>query len=237
MSCQTDSATEYRLLVVDDDRNVRDSLQRALELSGFAVVTASDGVQAIRSCAEYEPDAVVLDIEIPRVNGMGVIAALRAADNDVPICVLSAHNTPNDRIVGLEAGADDYLIKPFVFGELTARLRALLRRRADRPNADRVKSITIGSLHIDLVGWRVYLAGREIRLTRREHELLTALATHHGVVQSREQLLDAVWGYSFVTDTNVVDVFVSYLRRKLETEGGPRIIHTVRGIGYVLRAD
>ncbi|APE34772.1 DNA-binding response regulator [Nocardia mangyaensis] len=233
-----DAGREHCVLVVDDDRNVRESLQRGLELSGFAVLTAGDGAQAIRSCTEHDPDVIVLDMQMPRLSGLGVITALRAAGNDVPICVLSAHSAPDDRIMGLQAGADDYLVKPFVFDELTARLHALLRRyRTTRPEPARAEPLTLGSLRIDAAGRRVRRAGRELDLTRREYELLTVLAAHHDVVQSRERLLATVWGYTFDTDTNVVDVFVSYLRRKLEAAGEPRIIHTVRGVGYVLRAD
>lgn len=233
-----DVSREHCVLVVDDDHNVRESLRRGLELSGFAVLTAGDGAQAIRSCTEHDPDVIVLDMQMPRLSGLGVITALRAAGNDVPICVLSAHSAPDDRIMGLQAGADDYLVKPFVFDELTARLHALLRRyRGPRPEPARAEPLTVGSLHIDGAGRRVRRAGRELDLTRREYELLTVLAAGHDVVQSRERLLATVWGYTFDTDTNVVDVFVGYLRRKLEAAGEPRIIHTVRGVGYVLRAD
>ena len=238
MPARTDSREGRRVLVVDDDANVRESLHRGLRLSGFDVLTAADGAEAIRVCTDHDPDAIVLDMQMPRLDGLGVITALRAAGNLVPICVLSAHSAPEDRIVGLEAGADDYLVKPFVFDELTARLRALLRRyRGDRPDPARGEPVTIGPLHIDRAGHRVHYDGDPVELTRREYELLTALAARSGVVQSREQLLDKVWGYNFDTDTNVVDVFVGYLRRKLESSGRPRIIHTIRGIGYVLRVD
>ncbi|WP_332839119.1 response regulator transcription factor [Nocardia bovistercoris] len=233
-----DDPDRHRVLVVDDDRNVRESLQRGLELNGFAVLVAADGAQAIRVCTDADPDAIVLDMQMPRLNGLGVITALRAAGNLVPICVLSAYSAPEDRISGLETGADDYLVKPFVFDELTARLRALLRRyRADRPDNPRGEPISVGELHIDRGGHRVRLGEHEVGLTRREYELLLALAVRHDEVRSREQLLDTVWGYNFDTDTNVVDVFVGYLRRKLEATGHPRMIHTVRGVGYVLRAD
>ncbi|MET8655368.1 response regulator transcription factor [Nocardia aurea] len=226
----------YRVLVVDDDFNVRESLRRGLGLSGFEVLTAADGAQAITACTDRDPDAVVLDMQMPKLSGLAVITALRASGNDVPICVLSAHSAPDDRIMGLQAGADDYLVKPFVFDELTARLRALLRRfRADRATPTRTDPLTVGAVRIDFAGRRVWSADRELDLTRREFELMAALATDPEVVQSREQLLENVWGYTFDTGTNVVDVFVGYLRRKLEAGGEPRVIHTVRGIGYVLR--
>ncbi|WP_280438716.1 response regulator [Nocardia cyriacigeorgica] len=148
-----DFSREHCVLVVDDDHNVRESLQRGLELSGFAVLTAGDGAQAIRSCTEHDPDVIVLDMQMPRLSGLGVITALRAAGNDVPICVLSAHSAPDNRIMGLQAGADDYLVKPFVFDELTARLHALLRRhRVTRPEPARAEPLTVGSLHVDLAG-------------------------------------------------------------------------------------
>jgi two-component system response regulator PrrA len=233
---ESEQQDRRRVLVVDDDPNIRESLQRGLALCGFDVITAEDGAGAIAAHREQDPDAIVLDLRMPRLDGIGVITALRAYGSDVPICVLSARGAADDRIEGLEAGADDYLVKPFVFDELTARLRALLRRgRSDR--STKGETVTIGSLHIDVSGRRVYRAGVEIPLTRREFELLAVLADHNGIVLTREQLLEHVWGYSFATDTNVVDVFISYLRRKLESGGEPRLIHTVRGIGYVLRKE
>ncbi len=236
MGVEIEMPGQRRVLIVDDDPDVRESLQRGLVLCGFDVVTAGDGATAITAHHRHNPDAIVLDLQMPRLDGLGVITALRAYGSDVPICVLSARSAADDRIEGLEAGADDYLIKPFVFDELTARLRALLRRsRNDR--ADGREAVTVGSLHIDVSGRRVYRADAEIELTRREYELLTTLSEHPGVVLTREQLLERVWGYDFATDTNVVDVFVSYLRRKLESGGEPRLIHTVRGVGYVLRQD
>ncbi|WP_280452940.1 response regulator, partial [Nocardia cyriacigeorgica] len=156
-----DFSREHCVLVVDDDHNVRESLQRGLELSGFAVLAAGDGAQAIRSCTEHDPDVIVLDMQMPRLSGLGVITALRAAGNDVPICVLSAHSAPDDRIMGLQAGADDYLVKPFVFDELTARLHALLRRhRVTRSEPARAEPLTVGSLHVDLAGARGGRGGR-----------------------------------------------------------------------------
>jgi two-component system response regulator PrrA len=236
VAAENEHRARQRVLIVDDDVNVRESLQRGLTLCGFDVITADDGAGALAAHHQQDPDAIVLDLQMPRLDGLGVITALRAYGSDVPICVLSARSAADDRIEGLEAGADDYLVKPFVFDELTARLRALLRRnRGDRADGHGV--VTLGSLRVDLAGRRVYRANIEIDLTRREFELLTTLTDHIGVVLTREQLLEQVWGYNFATDTNVVDVFVSYLRRKLESGGEPRLIHTVRGIGYVLRQD
>lgn len=211
------------------------SVQRGLRLSGFDVDVARDGAAALRNVTEHHPDAVVLDMNMPVLDGAGVVTALRAMGNDVPICVLSARASVDDRIAGLESGADDYLVKPFELAELVARIRALLRRRSDSGVPIAPGTITVGPLRVDVAGYRALLHGREIELTKREFELLSTLARNAGVVLSRERLLELVWGYDFVADTNVVDVFVGYLRRKLETEGTPRLLHTIRGVGFVLR--
>lgn len=223
-------------MVVDDEVRVLASLRRGLELSDFEVVTAADGAEALSMARATTPDAMVLDVNLPELDGVGVVTALRAMGDDIPICVLSARTAVSDRIACLERGADDYLTKPFDLGELVARLNALLRRRrqpVDRPDRAR----TVGQVRIDPAGRRVLAAGRPVDLTKREFEVLALLAEHIGVVLDREQILSAVWGYDFPTDTNVVDVFVSYLRRKLEANGVPRVIHTVRGVGFVLREE
>ncbi|MEV6320985.1 response regulator transcription factor [Nocardia sp. NPDC051787] len=230
------------VLVVDDDEDVLASVERGLRLSGFQVLVARDGAQALRAVNEHAPDAVVLDMNMPVLDGAGVVTALRAMGNEVPICVLSARASVDDRISGLESGADDYLVKPFVLKELVARIRALLRRRSDTPAPATpgaltvVGAITVGPLEVDVDGYRALLHGREIELTKREFELLSTLARNVGVVLSRERLLELVWGYDFAADTNVVDVFVGYLRRKLEVGDTPRLLHTIRGVGFVLRA-
>ncbi|UGT53270.1 response regulator transcription factor [Nocardia asteroides] len=223
------------VLVVDDDPDVLASVERGLRLSGFQVLVARDGAAALRSVSEHAPDAVVLDMNMPVLDGAGVVTALRAMGNDVPVCVLSARSSVDDRIAGLESGADDYLVKPFELAELVARIRALLRRRTDTAEPAAPGTITVGPLQIDVAGYRALLHGREIELTKREFELLSTLARNAGVVLTRERLLELVWGYDFVADTNVVDVFVGYLRRKLETDDTPRILHTIRGVGFVLR--
>ncbi|MEU1545066.1 response regulator transcription factor [Nocardia sp. NPDC005745] len=225
-----------RILVVDDEVRVLASLRRGLELSDFEVVTAADGAEALSMVRATMPDAMVLDVNMPELDGVGVVTALRAMGNDIPICVLSARTAVSDRIACLERGADDYLTKPFDLGELVARLNALLRRRqkpAPRPEEVR----TVGRVRIDPAGHRVLAGGKPVELTKREFEVLALLAEHIGVVLGREQILSAVWGYDFPTDTNVVDVFVSYLRRKLEADGVPRVLHTVRGVGFVLREE
>ncbi|MGA9869843.1 MAG: response regulator transcription factor [Rhodococcus sp. (in: high G+C Gram-positive bacteria)] len=226
------------VLVVDDDADVLASLQRGLRLSGFAVITAVDGAEALTVVSQRAPDVVVLDINMPVLDGASVVKALRAMGNDVPICVLSARSSVDDRISGLESGADDYLTKPFVLAELVARIRAMLRRRTTAPAAsDSDTAVVIGDLRVDIPGYRAHVDGRELDLTKREFELLAVLARNSGVVLTRERLLELVWGYDFVADTNVVDVFVGYLRRKIEADGRPRILHTVRGVGFVLRAS
>ncbi|MBL1077675.1 response regulator transcription factor [Nocardia sp. 2] len=224
------------VLVVDDDEDVLASVERGLRLSGFKVLIARDGGAALRCVSEQSPDAVVLDMNMPVLDGAGVVTALRAMGNEVPICVLSARSSVDDRIAGLESGADDYLVKPFVLAELVARIKALLRRRTDTPATAIPGAISVGPLDVDVAGYRALLHGREIELTKREFELLSTLARSAGVVLSRERLLELVWGYDFAADTNVVDVFVGYLRRKLETDGTPRLLHTIRGVGFVLRA-
>ncbi|MFJ4656715.1 response regulator transcription factor [Nocardia sp. NPDC088792] len=224
------------VLVVDDDEDVLASVERGLRLSGFKVVIARDGAEALRSVTEQSPDAIVLDMNMPVLDGAGVVTALRAMGNEVPICVLSARSSVDDRIAGLESGADDYLVKPFVLAELVARIKALLRRRTDVPASTIPGALTVGPLEVDVAGYRALLHGREIELTKREFELLSTLARSTGVVLSRERLLELVWGYDFAADTNVVDVFVGYLRRKLEIDDTPRLLHTIRGVGFVLRA-
>lgn len=227
-----DSAT---VLVVDDDTDVLTSLQRGLRLSGFEVITAEDGESALRTIRAQEPDAVVLDVTMPRLDGVSVVTALRAMGSNIPICVLSARSSVDDRIAGLEAGADDYLTKPFALGELIARVRAMLRRRPDNQTSVKREVLTAGPLEIELAARRAIIDGQELDLTKREFELLTTLVQHRDAVLSRRQLLEIVWGYDFDADTNVVDVFVGYLRKKLEATGTPRMLHTVRGVGFILR--
>ncbi|MFF2113518.1 response regulator transcription factor [Rhodococcus koreensis] len=223
------------MLMVDDDPDVRHSVGRGLRMSGFTVDTAVDGRDALRQVAADPPDAVVLDIQMPGLNGVAVVTALRAMGNEVPICVLSALDTVNDRVAGLEAGADDYLIKPFDIAELVARLRALLRRGTMLQH--RGSARTIGSVHLDPASRLVFVDGVRVDLTKREFELLAVLSENIGVVITRERLMEQVWGYDFTADTNVVDVFISYLRKKLEAGGAARVVQTVRGVGFVVREE
>ncbi|MGW6724680.1 response regulator transcription factor [Nocardia sp. NPDC055029] len=224
------------VLVVDDDVHIRESLERGLTLLGFEVRTAADGVEAIHVFRSHPPAAIVLDLQMPNLDGLQVIRAIRALGSDVPICILSAKTGLAERVEGLEVGADDYLVKPFVLEELTARLHAMLRRTRGQ-QVVHPPTFTIGPLQISDSSRRVTIAGKEIALTRREYDLLHTLALHHGQTVSREQLLELVWGYSFPTQSNVVGVFISHLRRKLESGDHDRLIHTIHGVGYVLRSD
>jgi DNA-binding response OmpR family regulator len=222
-----------RVLVVDDEPAVRQALDRALRFEGYETEMAADGLGALSAIAERPADAVVLDVAMPRVDGLEVCRRLRAAGDDVPVLMLSALDEVADRVAGLQAGADDYLVKPFALQELLLRLQALLRRRP----AAAVDTVCAGDLVLDPAAREVHRAGLPVHLTRREFELLEVLARNAGVVLTRDQLLDRVWGYDFEVRTDAVDTFVSYLRRKLEAGGRPRLIHTVRGVGFVLRPE
>ena len=225
------AAIKARVLVVEDDGDIAEVLRRSLRLEGYEVRMAGDGVEALDESSVFEPDAVVLDLGLPRLDGVEVCRRLREA-GDVPILMLTARDGLDARVQGLDSGADDYLVKPFERQELLARLRALLRRRPPRGSA----FLTVGDLRLNPDTREVSRGGRPIELTGREFELLEYLMRNERLVVSRESLLDDVWGYAPFAETNTVDVFVSNLRRKLEAGGEPRILHTVRGAGYSLRA-
>ena len=220
-----------RVLVVEDDDEIAQVLQRSLRLDGYDVRIAGDGEAALDQAAAYHPDLVILDLGLPKLDGIEVARRLRAAD-DVPILMLTARDAVESRVEGLDSGADDYLVKPFERQELLARLRALLRRRPPRGSA----SLVVGDLRLNPDTREVFRGDRRIELTAREFELLEYLMRNERLVISRETLLEDVWGYAPLAETNTVDVFVSNLRRKLEAGGEPRLLHTIRGAGYVLRA-
>ncbi len=224
-----------KVLVVEDDPAVRASLERSLSFEGYAVVTAADGVAGLAAVTAHRPDAVLLDLGLPRLDGVEVARRLRAAGDGVPILMLTARDALGDRVSGLDAGADDYLPKPFALEELLARLRALLRRSAARAVDDEV--LVVGDLRLDRRSREVDRGGRDLTLTRTEHQLLELLMAHPRQVLSRTQILTEVWGFDFDPTSNTLEVYVGYLRRKLEAGGEPRLLHTVRGVGYVLRPE
>ncbi len=219
------------VLLVDDDAAIRRSVAMGLELEGFEVVPASGGRAALEAAQRVKPAVVLLDLSMPDLDGLEVLAQLRAGGDDVPVCVLSARDEVDDRVRGLQAGADDYVVKPFALEEVTARLQALLRRRP----VSTTDVLAAGDIELDAVNHRATRNGRDLGLTRRELELLALFLRHPGEVLERPRMHEEVWGYTFDPGTNVADVFVGYLRRKLEVDGGPRVIHTVRGVGFVLR--
>ncbi|MBF4161177.1 response regulator transcription factor [Nocardioides sp. CBS4Y-1] len=221
------------MLVVDDDRAVRDSLRRSLEFNGYEVSLAGDGAEALASIGSARPDAVVMDLMMPRLDGLETTKALRSAGNDVPIIVLTARDAVGDRVEGLDAGADDYLTKPFALAELLARLRALLRRAV--PSDDSEEVLTFSDLSMNLATREVHRGERVIELTRTEFTLLEMFLRRPRRVLERSFILEEVWGYDFPTTANSLEVYVGYLRRKTEAEDEARLLHTVRGVGYVLK--
>jgi two-component system response regulator MprA len=230
------AATRPHVLVVDDDRAVRESLRRSLEFNGFAVSLADDGAEALAGISGTRPDVVVMDVMMPRLDGIEATKALRAAGNDVPILVLTARDAVGDRVEGLDAGADDYLTKPFALQELVARLRALLRRAVTHDEApDEV--LSFADLSLDVATREVRRGERGIELTRTEFALLEMFLRRPRRVLERSFILEEVWGYDFPTTANSLEVYVGYLRRKTEADGEPRLLHTVRGVGYVLKEN
>ncbi|HTA32600.1 MAG TPA: response regulator transcription factor [Solirubrobacteraceae bacterium] len=221
-----------RLLVVDDDPSVREALALVLDLNGFEVTTAIDGREAIRTLAIDSPDAVILDVLMPGLDGLEVCRRLRATGNRTPVLMLTARSEVSERVAGLEAGADDYLAKPFAREELIARLRALLRRTGWEGDEQLLR---FEDLELDPLAHEARRDGRLLELTRTEFLLLELLMRHPRQVLTRATIFDRVWGYDFGPASNSLEVYVGYLRRKTEADGQPRLVHTVRGVGYVLR--
>ena len=225
-----------QVLVVDDDPQLREALTRALELDDYRVTTASNGVKALEAVGQHRPDVMVLDVMMPYVGGLDVCRTLRARKDKLPILVLTASDEVGDRVAGLDAGADDYLTKPFALEELRARLRALLRRTAT-DGGDDAAVLEYEDIVLDPAAHTVHRGGRPIDLTRTEFALLELLLRNAGRPLPRETIMDRVWGWESEPTSNSLEVFVGYLRRKTEAADDPRLIHTVRGVGYVLRAE
>ena len=229
-----------RILIVDDEPAVREALQRSLVFEGYLTEQAVDGLDAVEKVASGDPELIVLDVLMPRMDGLTAARRLRANGVTVPILMLTARDTVGDRVTGLDAGADDYLVKPFELDELLARIRALLRRSgyaAGGGAPEEGETLSFADLRMDLATREVTRGGRPVELTRTEFTLLEMFLAHPRQVLTREQILKAVWGFDFEPTSNSLDVYVMYLRRKTEAGGEPRLVHTVRGVGYVLRAD
>ena len=223
------------MLVVDDDPQLREALTRALELDGYAVDTASNGVKALEAISGQRPDVMVLDVMMPYVGGLDVCRTLRERKDRLPILVLTARDEVGDRVAGLDAGADDYLTKPFALEELRARLRALLRRTASEHDDEAI--LSYADLVLDPAARTVHRGDRPVDLTRTEYALLELLLRNAGRPLPRDVIMDRVWGWESEPTSNSLEVFVGYLRRKTEAGGEARLIHTVRGVGYVLRTE
>ena len=222
-----------RIVVAEDDRQVREALERILAFEGYAVTAVNDGAAALAAIDEAKPDAIVLDVMMPLVDGFSVCRRLRARGDRTPVLMLTARDDVSDRVEGLDAGADDYLPKPFALDELLARIRALLRRAGDYGDGGGV--LRFADLEIDTDGMLARRGDRVIELTRTEFQILELLARHPGVVLERSTMYEQIWGYEGETSSKALDVHTRYVRRKLEADGEPRLIHTVHGVGYVLR--
>jgi two-component system response regulator MprA len=232
------SSRATTVLVADDDRAIREALTRALELEGYAVIAVPDGAGALDAVRTGRPDVLVLDVMMPGVDGVTVCRVLRAERDRTPILMLTARTETSDRVAGLDAGADDYLPKPFELDELLARLRALLRRAQPEPDGDGAgETLQLADLRVDVGARRVWRGSREIELSKTEFDLLELLVRNAGIVLDHSTIYDRIWGYDFGPESKNLAVYISYLRRKVETEAEPKLIHTVRGVGYSARAS
>ncbi|HSL73982.1 MAG TPA: response regulator transcription factor [Ilumatobacteraceae bacterium] len=234
-----DDNQSIRVLVVEDDRAVRESLVRAIQLEGYTVAWAINGADALEAVRQSPPDVILLDVSMPLVDGLTVCRVLRAEGNRVPVLMLTARTETSDRVAGLDAGADDYLAKPYDLDELLARLRALLRRSAyqtdDAPVTD--GELVLGDLRLDPSGRRAFRGERELQLSKTEFDLLALLVANKGIVLDHSTIYDRIWHYDFGPDSKNLAVYIGYLRRKTEADGEPRVVHTVRGVGYTARID
>ena len=221
-----------RVLVVEDDQPIRASIRRALAYEGYAVAEAGDGESALVEVRDSPPDLILLDLNLPGIDGIEVCRRIRAAGDSMPIMMITARDAVSDRVIGLDSGADDYLVKPFDLAELTARVRASLRRHEPGP-----ERLTVGDLLVEVEAMQATIAGRRVDFTALEFRLLEYLARNTSIVLSRDRILAAVWGLDVETSSNIVDVYIGYLRTKLEEGGEARLIHTIRGAGYVLRPE
>ncbi|MFZ4718453.1 MAG: response regulator transcription factor [Ilumatobacteraceae bacterium] len=224
-----------RILIADDDRAIREALARALTLEGYEVLQANDGAAALQLVESAQPDVAVLDVMMPNVDGLTVCRVLRAEKNRIPVLMLTARTETPDRVAGLDAGADDYLPKPFDLDELLARLRALLRRVRSEDPADTTEPLQISDLRLDPTSRRVWRGTREVELSKTEFDLLELLVRNQGIVLDHSTIYDRIWGYDFGPDSKNLAVYISYLRRKLEGPDEVKLIHTVRGVGYTVR--
>ena len=222
-----------RLLVVEDEKKLNDLITKKLEKEYYGVDSCFDGEEAVRYVEGTEYDAIILDIMLPKLDGFEVIKRIRAKKNKVPILLLTARDNIDDKVKGLDYGADDYLVKPFIFEELMARIRVLLRRNSG--NADNI--ITIANLKVDLDAKTVFRDDLLIKLSGREYSILEYLIRNKGKILSRERIEDHIWNYDYEGGTNVIDVYIRYLRKKIDDNYTPKLIHTIRGLGYVLRVD
>jgi two-component system response regulator MprA len=228
-----------RILIAEDDRAVRESLVRALQLEGYTVSSANNGAEALEAVRQGDPDVLLLDVSMPMVDGLTVCRVLRSEHNQVPVLMLTARTEPSDRVAGLDAGADDYLAKPYDLDELLARVRALLRRSSYvvEGAAELDGDLVLGDLRLDPNGRRVFRGTREIQLSKTEFDLLALLVANRGIVLDHSTIYDRIWHYDFGPDSKNLAVYIGYLRRKTESDGEPRVVHTVRGVGYTARID
>jgi two-component system response regulator MprA len=228
-----------RILIAEDDRAVRDALVRALRLEGYTVAAAINGAEALEAVRQGEPDVLLLDVSMPMVDGLTVARVLRSEGSRLPILMLTARTETSDRVAGLDAGADDYLPKPYDLDELLARVRALLRRSSFDDDSEAVDGgdLVLGDLRLDPSGRRAFRGDREIQLSKTEFDLLELLVANSGIVLDHTTIYERIWHYDFGPDSKNLAVYIGYLRRKTEADGEPRIVHTVRGVGYTARLD